>query len=202
MALNDADDTDDSGATTLPCGAGLAELWDAGQPAASHASCPECLRALTSLDALQQTVRTALAEDRRGSDRPGFVDRVMGAVRTELRPGPLVPLGEEEDDDWITAAAAAGVLRAAVDDLSGVCAGSCRLVALHEAGGSGPWGRGLPRGPLRVAVEVFTDLSRPLPDTAALVRAAVADAATRRIGLDVRQVDVLVRDLLREDDQR
>ncbi|MEK8171703.1 hypothetical protein NKH77_26930 [Streptomyces sp. M19] len=40
--------------------------------------------------------------------REDFASRVMKVVRTELRPGRALPLGEPSDDDWITEAAAAG----------------------------------------------------------------------------------------------
>lgn len=203
MALNDADDND-AERELLPCGADLAQVWDTGRPAAGHDDCHDCRGALTALGALHETVRTALDDDQDGTDRVAFLDRVMTAVRTEIRPGPLIPLGEETDDDWITEAAAARVLRAAVDDLPGVCAGSCRISGLHER--QPPRlaqlpGRTLPRGPLRVAVEVFTDLSRPIPRTATLVRTAVSAAAAHRIGIDVQQVDVMVRDVMAEDEQ-
>ncbi|MFD7729086.1 hypothetical protein ACFV6F_01690 [Kitasatospora phosalacinea] len=202
MALTDPDDPDDHGGPdteTLPCSADLAELWDTGRPAPGHRDCPECTAALDAREALEHTVRTALDEDRAPAAEPAFLERVMAAVRTELRPGPLVPLGEPDDEEWITAAAAAGALRAAIDALPGVSAGRCRLAPLDERRPTprtfAP-GHRLPRGPLRAEVEVFADLRRPLPRTTALVRAAVAEAAALRVGLAIREVDVTVRDLL------
>lgn len=199
MALTDPDDHGGPDTETLPCGADLADLWDTGRPAPGHHDCPECRAALTAREALEHTVRTALDEDSAPAPDPVFLDRVMAAVRTELRPGPLVPLGEPDDEEWITTAAAAGALRAAIDALPGVCAGRCRIAPLDErrpAPRPPAADRRLPRGPLRAEIEVFADLRRPLPQTAVLVRAAVAEAAALRVGLTIRQVDVTVRDLL------
>lgn len=200
MAMNDPSD-DNSGADRelLPCGADLAELWDTGRPAGEHTTCPDCHTALISLDGLHQTVRSAITEDGDDTDHSAFLDRVMIAVRTEIRPGQLVPLGEETDDDWITEAAATRILRAAADQVPGVCAGSCRISGLHEPQSprlSRLTARALPRGPVKVGIEVFTDLSRTIPHTVTLVRRAVIDAAAQRIGLDLRQIDVTVRDLI------
>ncbi|MFI5533982.1 hypothetical protein ACIA8O_36135 [Kitasatospora sp. NPDC051853] len=209
MALNDAEHpadphphdgtdpgTDDS--ETLPCGAGLAALWEDGRPGPGHEHCPDCTAALDAQQILRSTVRAALEEDRQQADESAFLDRLMAAVRTELLPGPLVPL-DRDGDDWITGSAAAAVLREAVDALPGVCAGRCRIEPLDAAARRGTARltvRRIPPGPLLASVEVFADLSRPLPETAALVRSAVAEAAALRLGLELQQVDVTVRDLL------
>ncbi|MEV0188190.1 hypothetical protein AB0I39_06585 [Kitasatospora purpeofusca] len=204
MALDPADHggTDNE---HLPCGADLAELWETGTPPTGHATCQDCQDALLARDALEHTVRTALDEDRTTTTTDtAFLDRVMTAVRAELRPGPLVPLGEDEpdEDDWITSSACAQALRTAVDALPGVRAGRCRITALDTERSRTDIplpGSRLPRGPLRAVVEVFADLSRPLPRTADLVRAAVAEAAALRVGVRIRRIDVNVRDLLPEE---
>ncbi|WP_395293053.1 hypothetical protein ACF9IK_05215 [Kitasatospora hibisci] len=206
MALNDAADHE-----ALPCGEDLARLWEAGEPVGDHTACTDCHAALDALGVLQRTVHTALDEDGRGGDGRGgdqtaFLERVMCAVRTEIRPGALIPLGDAFDDDWITEAAAAGVLRSAVDTLAGLRAGSCRITPHRGPGGPGrapalPGSR-LPRGPLRIDVEVFADLSRPLPHSVELVRSAVARAAALRLGLDVHRIDVTVRDLLPQEERQ
>ncbi|MGW2402795.1 hypothetical protein ACWCYY_40285 [Kitasatospora sp. NPDC001664] len=217
MALDDADhpdgrdaatagadpaDLDPAGSETLTCGADLALLWENGRPAPGHEDCPDCAAALDARQGLELTVRAALDEDLHLPDEPAFLERLMTAVRTELRPGPLVPL-DPDGDDWVTGSAAAAVLRSAVDALPGVCAGSCRIAPLDAPQQRGQLtfsSRRLAPGPLFAAVEVFADLSRPLPETAALVRSAVTEAAAVRLGLELRRVDVTVRDLLPESD--
>lgn len=171
----------------LPCGASLALLWDDG-PARDHADCGHCAAALADLAALDRTVRAAVAV--RG-DVPDLAARVMDLVRTELRPGPLVPLDEPEG--WITETAAARLFRRAAEALPGVAAGSCRITPL--SGRTVVRGR-LPHEPLRVRLEIAVDLARPVPETSAAVRGRVLRAAADHIGLDLAEVDVAVIDLL------
>ncbi|MFJ8046013.1 hypothetical protein ACIRBX_36425 [Kitasatospora sp. NPDC096147] len=201
MALDDPG-PDTADAETLPCGADLATVWEEDRAAPGHGDCPDCAGALDARRSLEATVRAALDEDRRPGNEPAFLERLMAAVQTELRPGPLVPL-DPVGDDWVTGSAAAAVLRGAVDALPGVCAGSCRIVPLAEPQprGTAAFARRLPLGPLLAVVEVFADLSRPLPDTADLVRSAVTDAATERLGLTLSRIDVTVRDLLAEPEE-
>lgn len=171
----------------LPCGASLALLWEDGTDPA-HAGCAHCASALDGLAALDRTVQAALTV--RG-DVPDLAGRVMDLVRTELRPGPLVPLAEPEG--WITETAAARLLRRAAEGLPGVTAGSCRITAL--SGRTVARGR-LPREPLRVRLEIAVDLSRTVRAAGAAVRARVLRAADRHLGLDLAEVDITVIDLL------
>jgi hypothetical protein len=182
----------DTADETLRCGASLAALWEDG-PAPGHAGCPHCADALADLAALDRTVRAAVTA--RGHE-PDLAARVMDLVRTELRPGPLVPL--EEPDGWITEAAGARLLRRAAEAVPGVAAGSCRFTALSGHRPAPP-GR-LPREPLRVRLEIAVDLSRPVPETATAVRHRVLAAAAEHLGLDLAQVDVTVIDLLAHPD--
>lgn len=197
----------------LPCGASLAELWDSGRPPAGHGTCPDCVDAVSGMEALHVVVAEAMAPGRPDEARQAdFAARVMDVVRTELRPGPLVPLGiaetgsggeghsgEEpgtpgESDDWITEAAAARVLRAAAEREPGVWAGSCRI---RPSGGSDrahPAQR-LPREPLRVRIEIAVTSVPSLTDTAERVRLRVLETADRHLGMDVAAVDVAVVEL-------
>ncbi|MGW2277105.1 hypothetical protein [Streptomyces sp. NPDC001770] len=54
----------------------------------------------------------------------------------------------------------------------------------------------LPPGPLRIEAEFTATADRPLPTSAALLREALMDAASRRLGLDVTEVDLRVTGLL------
>ncbi|MBT2544848.1 hypothetical protein J7E99_30115 [Streptomyces sp. ISL-44] len=180
----------------LPCGASLALLWDDGAPPAGHTDCVDCQNALEELARLHTLVDRAVAESPHNGE--GLAERVMQVVRTELRPGPLLPLGELDEDSWITQATAARVLRGAVDRLPGVTAGSCELRPLSVSGdGRLPGGR-LPRGPLQVRIEIAVspDLDLTFPRVAGTVRARLSTVAAEELGIDVRQIDVAVVDLL------
>lgn len=180
----------------LPCGASLADLWEGGEPAPGHEDCPHCRDSLAELSQLDQAVHQALAV--RDLPAPDLAARVMDLVRTELRPGRLVPLGDPAADDWITETAATRLFRQAADVLPGVAVGSCRITAAHETARHLLPGAPLPRVPLRVRLEVAIDLSRTVPEVAAAVRERVMNAAHAAIGLDVAAVDVSVIDVLDE----
>lgn len=178
----------------LPCGASLALLWEEGEPPSGHEDCLHCVEARARLAALDRTVHAALAV-REEVPAPDLAARVMDLVRTELRPGRLVPLGEPEG--WITETAAARLFRRAAEAETGVRAGSCRIAPLSAAPGRPvPRGARLPREPLRVRLEIAADPSRPLPELAAAVRSSVLRAAAEHIGLDLAEVDIAVIDLL------
>ncbi|MEU7201396.1 Asp23/Gls24 family envelope stress response protein [Streptomyces sp. NPDC045470] len=204
MALGEHDDP------ILPCGRALSSVWEeneaesAGGPAGDggpagndapdagpHAArCPYCQEALAGLGVLDSYVREARQaagaagrdEEERSTER--FTARVMDLVRTELRPGRTLPLGDPEDDAWITEAAAAKSFRAAAETLPDVQAGSCRVTLLA------------PRGPMKVAIELAAGYAWPLPALADRVRERVCAAARDGIGLEVEEVDVTVVDLV------
>ncbi|WP_411083347.1 hypothetical protein [Streptomyces sp. cmx-18-6] len=185
----------------LACGRLLTDVWDAWDAGGSGGTdrdphlgaCPHCASALADLAGLSDAVRRTCAEE------PGVPEatsaavtaRVMDLVRLELRPGRPIPLGEPDEDHWIVEAAAARLLRAAVDALPGVRAGSCRIAPLDPAD---------PAGPVHVRVEVVANLTRPLPDLADAVRARIAEAADQDIGIRLGAADVLVVDILDDDD--
>lgn len=196
MALGEHDDP------ILPCGRALSSVWEeneaerAGGPAgndAPHAArCPYCQEAVAGLGVLDSYVREARQaagtagrdEEERSTER--FTARVMDLVRTELRPGRTLPLGDPEDDAWITEAAAAKSFRAAAETLPDVQAGSCRVTLLA------------PRGPMKVAIELAAGYAWPLPALADRVRERVRAAARDGIGLEVEEVDVTVVDLVED----
>ncbi|MFI5904762.1 hypothetical protein [Streptomyces cyaneofuscatus] len=182
----------------LACGRLLSDVWDAWDADRTAddphlAACPHCSAALAELTGLGEAVRRTCAEE------PGVPEattaavtaRVMDLVRLELRPGRPLPLGEPEEDHWIVEAAAARLLRAAVDALPGVRAGSCRIAPLDPAD---------PTGPVHVRVEVAASLDRSLPDLADAVRARIAEVADQDIGIRLGAADVLVVDILDDDD--
>jgi hypothetical protein len=197
MALAEYDDD-----PTLPCGRTLSSVWEhsegaaeageRGVPSDPHiAGCPHCQEALAGLGVLHQYVsetRQADAADRAGeaADRTAerLTARVMDLVRTELRPGRTLPLGEPEDDAWITEAAAAKAFRAAAESLPDVHAGSCRVTLTA------------PGGPMKVALELAAGLTWQVPELAAHVRRMVHTTATDDVGMAVEEIDVVVVDVL------
>lgn len=71
---------------------------------------------------------------------------------------------------------------------------------LRQDGAQGPPAppSALPQGPLRIEAEFTATADRPLPTSAALLREALLEAASRRLGLDVAEVDLRVTGLLDE----
>ncbi|MCX4662381.1 hypothetical protein [Streptomyces uncialis] len=191
----------------LPCGRSLESVWDAqGTPEAERdthlRTCPHCGAALRELTTLDRLVQRARDTDEAGTADPReaarFTARVMDVVRLELRPGRTLPLGDLDEDLWIVESAAAKTFRAAVDALPGVRAGSCQVHPADPADS----GSGVPRGPVRVRLEVEVSAHRNLQEAAEAVRAATVRAGAERLGLTVGRVDVTVTDLLAADDGR
>ncbi|NNN36483.1 nucleopolyhedrovirus P10 family protein [Streptomyces sp. S3(2020)] len=130
-------------------------------------------------------------------------DRWAGRVRHQLGLGRLLPLGGAHDGAWIAEQAAEAVLRRAVRELSGVRLDGLRIALadpedVHDPAVPPP-PSALPPGPLRVTAEFAATADEPLPATAALLRAALATAATERLGLTVTEVDLRVTSLLDEE---
>lgn len=122
------------------------------------------------------------------------------AVRDQLRLGRLLPLGTAADGAWIAERAAAGVLRAAGAEVTGVRIGTLRLaLAAPDTAGEPAVPAppsALPPGPLRIEAELAATAGRPLQSTADQVRTALATAAVERLGLVVEEVDLRVTELL------
>ncbi|MEU3937048.1 nucleopolyhedrovirus P10 family protein [Streptomyces sp. NPDC029044] len=130
-------------------------------------------------------------------------DRWTQTVRHQLGIGRLLPLGDARDGAWIAERAAEAVLRSAVQDAPGVRLDALRVVVADAADTAEPAvpapPSALPPGPLRVTAEFAATAAQPLPTTASLLRAALATAATERLGLTVTEVDLKVTGLLDED---
>ncbi|WP_369245651.1 nucleopolyhedrovirus P10 family protein [Streptomyces sp. R41] len=137
-------------------------------------------------------------------------DRWAQVVRHQLGLGRLPALGLPRDGAWITEEAADSVLRRAADPVRGVRLGTLRISLAdpeetYDPAVPPPPGA-LPPGPLRITAEFAarTDPTapgvEPLQTTAARLRLALATAATERLGLTVREVDLRVTGLLDEDE--
>ncbi|MEU0004143.1 hypothetical protein ABZ079_07545 [Streptomyces sp. NPDC006314] len=176
-----------AGDELLPCGRLLSRVWERAQDAPPAAdphtlSCPHCRAAVEGLAVVNAATRTLRAQDPPGLR--ALADRVMSAVRAEVRLGRLLPLADPDRDLRIAESAAAKVLRRAADTVPGARAATCRL----EPAGAGP--------DVRVTLTLAATLGRPLPDTARQARRSVADAAAQALGLAVAAVDITVVDVL------
>ncbi|MFH9295195.1 hypothetical protein [Streptomyces sp. NPDC017520] len=176
----------------LGCGRLLTDVWEAwdiGRSAEDphFAACTFCSAALADLRGLGDAVRRTCEQEPGTPDTTAIAARVMELVRLELRPGRPLPLGEPGEDHWMVESAVARILRAAVDSLPGVRAGSCRIAPLDPSD---------PTGELHIRVEVAASLGLPMRDLADAVRARVAEVADRDIGIRVATTDVLVVDIL------
>ncbi|MFD4233484.1 hypothetical protein [Streptomyces sp. NPDC058542] len=177
----------------LGCGRLLTDVWEAWDTGRSaedphFAACAFCSAALADLTGLGDAVRRTCEQEPGTPDTTAITARVMDLVRLELRPGRPLPLGEPGEDHWMVESAVARILRAAVDSLPGVRAGSCRIAPLDPAD---------PTGELHIRVEVAASLGLPMRDLADAVRARIAEVADRDIGIRLATTtDVLVVDIL------
>ncbi|MET9887563.1 hypothetical protein ABZZ20_31380 [Streptomyces sp. NPDC006430] len=171
-----------TGAELLPCGRPLSRAWEqardpAGAADAHTVRCPYCREAVEGLTALDRATRELRAEEQ--PDSHSLANRVIDAVRAEVRLGTMLLLDDPDHDLRISESAAAKVLRRAADGVPGARAASCRLTpapgehALHV-----------------IAITVATALDRPLQEQAEEVRRAVLDAAHHVLGLAVVAVDL------------
>ncbi|MEU6815577.1 Asp23/Gls24 family envelope stress response protein [Streptomyces sp. NPDC046860] len=176
----------------LACGRLLSGVWDAweqGAPDPHRADCPYCADAVRELALLETSVRELREEaapDGTGYDASALTRRVMDVVRMELRPGRPVPLGDDDEDLWVTEAVAARTLRGAAETVAGVRAGSCRITPRQAPS----------HGEVTVRLEVHAPVDVPLEEVAERVRHRVAEAARLRLGLRPASVDIRITDLV------
>ncbi|WP_328491856.1 Asp23/Gls24 family envelope stress response protein [Streptomyces sp. NBC_00414] len=191
----------------LPCGRLLSRVWDdwEQQTDAPHRqTCPHCRQAVLDLDELESAVRDLRDEtaDTAAYDATTLTQRVMDVVRLELRPGRPLSLGEPVEDLWIMEAVAARTLRAAAETVSGVRAGSCRLLPLtlpvtdtdtdtDERPVSDTFA-----GLVEVRLAIHAPAGVSLPELAEEVRGRVREAADHQLGMAIAAVDVRVTDLI------
>jgi hypothetical protein len=130
------------------------------------------------------------------------------AVRLQLGPGRVLPLGGPRDGAWITERAAGSVLRRAADGLRGLSLGTLRISVAEPDGQEAavpPPPSALPSGPLRVTADfaALADLAaEPFPASAARLRGVLTIAAEAGLGLRVAEVDLRLTRLLDDGDER
>ncbi|MEU4729911.1 hypothetical protein [Streptomyces sp. NPDC023588] len=177
-----------AGSELLPCGRPLLDAWrqarspGAAAPDAHAGDCLHCRQAVEGLRALDQATRSLRAEEQ--PDGHGLANRVINAVRAEVRLGASLPLDDPDHALRIAESAAAKVLRRAADTVPGVRAVSCRLTPTPDDSA------------VHVVMTLATTLDRPLRERAARVRRAVLHAAQHTLGLAVTEVDLDINSLL------
>ncbi|MFJ3914277.1 Asp23/Gls24 family envelope stress response protein [Streptomyces vinaceus] len=177
-----------AGVEVLPCGRSLGLVWEqartgAGHTDTRHKNCPYCCEAIDGLTALARATCALRAEERPDSQR--LSNRIINAVRAEVRLGSLLVLNDADHDLRHDLRVAARVLRQAADTVPGTRSGSCRLSPSshgHRAH--------------TVAITVAARLDKPLRDRAEAVRQAVLHAAEHLLGLVVTTVDVNIAAVL------
>ncbi|GAA5118544.1 hypothetical protein GCM10023320_22750 [Pseudonocardia adelaidensis] len=120
------------------------------------------------------------------------LDRVMSAVATELRPHELLALPSPHGPARVSTAAAAAVLRRAVDGMGGLRARSCRIDQQGVPGAD-------PHA-VDVRITVTARFGVDLASVTARVRRLVIAAGEQVLGLPVRRVDIDVVDLFGDDE--
>ncbi|MEW2371376.1 hypothetical protein AB0940_18725 [Streptomyces sp. NPDC006656] len=177
-----------AGNELLPCGRPLLDAWRQARSPGSTApdphtgECPYCRQAVEGLRALDRATLSLRAEEQ--PDVHGLANRVIDAVRAEVRLGASLPLDDPDHALRIAESAAAKVLRRAADAVPGTHAASCRMTPTPDDTA------------VHVVMTLATTLDQPLPERAAHVRQAVLNAAHHELGLAVAGVDVEINSLL------
>lgn len=182
---------DPSADAVLACGRDAATVWEharSGAPPDGHErGCPSCQGVRADAGRLDAMVARLAQLD--VAPPPAVVDRVLTAVRTQLRPHELLALGSPLGPAAISATAAAAVLRGVVDRVSAVRARSCRITQAAT-----PDTTGIDTA-IDVALTVTARFGEDLTAVSARVRQLVTAAGREALGLPVRTVDIEVVDL-------
>ncbi|MGI9000466.1 MAG: Asp23/Gls24 family envelope stress response protein [Pseudonocardia sp.] len=192
MALNPepGDLPADARIEPLACGRDAALVWDraeAGTPPDEHErACPHCTAAFADAQRLDSVVHRMATQE---LEPPSSVmDRVLSAVRTELRPHDVLTLPSPHGPARVSRPAAATVLRHAVDRISGVWARSCRIEQVTAVESRA----------VDVTLTVTARFGIDLTPVTARVRQLVIAAGEQALGIPVRRVDIHVVDVFED----
>lgn len=183
----------------LACGREAARVWEhaaTGRLDAHEQTCPYCQAVAADQAGLAGAARELAADPL--EPPPGLLERAMGVVRAELH-HEYLPLPARYGPARVEAGSAAGVLRHAVDQMTGVRARSCRITLPDEQPNPTPENDSAPpadRPPgavvqLTLAVAFGADLL----SVAARAQQMILAAADELLGLPVEVVDVEVVDI-------
>jgi hypothetical protein len=171
----------------LPCGRDVDTVWDRlteGDADEHDLTCPHCRQARESLQALREATRELILDDSEPSRE--LTGRIMSAVRAEIRRHDLLPLPASDlGPIRVSEQAVAAVLRFAADGVEGVRARHCRVSTGTDEGGNVL---------LEVDLAIAVSYRGFAGDALILVRERVETAATARIGLRLRRLDLTVLD--------
>lgn len=175
----------DSALEPLACGRDAAAVWDravADVPPDEHErGCPHCTAVRADAARLSALVHRMAVEDI--EPPPSVMDRVMGAVMSELRPHDVLMLESPHGPNRLGRPAAAAVLRSVVDRMDGLRARSCRIEQVPG------------RFDADVAITVTARFGVDLASVTARVRQMVLAAGEQALGVPVRRVDIEVVDI-------
>ncbi len=193
MALKEMTDSD----YTLPCGRNVDQVWErldaveSGGGDDHEVGCLHCAAARESLLVLRAATRELIDEP--DPAPPAMTQRIMSAVRAEVRRGHMVRLATPNSGSIdVSEQAIAVVLRYAADTVPGVRARSCDITD------HGPDADD--RHTLSVSLSIAvrhgdTEVERVVP----LVRERVRATVSARIGLMLDRLDIAVVDIYREE---
>ncbi|MDM7884961.1 hypothetical protein [Curtobacterium citri] len=148
-----------------------------------------CRLAMAGMQRLRELSVGAL-ERRADSERDresGWVDRLLDAIRAEVRPGRDVPVAHPDPRLRLalTEAAVRGLVRRAGDTMGGVVMGRCVLEGDLEQ----------PGATVRIDVTAGLAYGEPAEPTADRLRRTVTETVERHTGLVVEAVDVRFDDV-------
>lgn len=148
-----------------------------------------CRLAMAGMQRLRELSVGAL-ERRADSERDresGWVDRLLDAIRAEVRPGRDVPVAHPDPRLRLalTEAAVRGLVRRAGDTMGGVVMGRCVLEGDLEQ----------PGATVRIDVTAGLAYGEPAEPTADRLRRTVTETVQRHTGLVVEAVDVRFNDV-------
>jgi len=168
----------------LPCGRSLEQLWDHIDAADEHErACPHCSTARHSLRALREATDELAAD--RVQPRIDLTERIMSAVRAEIRGrGEMLPL-DAGDTLQVSEQAVAVVLRFAADEIEGVRARRCRVRAVGVEDG---------QTVLHAELTVATTYRDDLAELLATVRDRVMAACAASVGVRLARLDLRLAD--------
>lgn len=179
----------------LPCGRHVEDVLDEldhGTVSGHTRSCAHCTTARHGIEALNEATRILL--DDPVEPEPGLVDRIMNAVRVEIRhsEGLTLPTGADHAD--ISIRAVASLLRFAADTVPGARARHCRVEPLPDPETDPGTGAGAVPA-VRIDMTLTVRYGTPLEPLLEQVRAQLVAAMAGHIGLEARTVNLDVVDL-------
>ncbi|HEY2202940.1 MAG TPA: Asp23/Gls24 family envelope stress response protein [Pseudonocardia sp.] len=171
----------------LPCGGSVEEVFasaETGRWTEHQLGCEHCAVARRGVEMLNEATLALL--DDPAEPPPGLLDRVMTAVRAELRRGDTLDLPALLGPASVSSQAVAVVLRWAADGVPGVRARHCRV----EADPENPGAVGI-----RMGLSVRYESTATVPPMLDEVRRRVAAAMAGQVGLVATRVDLEMVDL-------